>query len=47
MEQRDIITADGGFDFHQDFNNQEKLSHKLIFCEVVTALTIQNGAIYM
>ena len=38
----DIITADGGFDFSIDFNNQEKLSHKLIFCEIVTALTIQN-----
>ena len=38
----DIITADGGFDFSIDFNNQEKLSHKLIYCEIVTALTIQN-----
>ena len=38
----DIITADGGFDFSIDFNNQEKLSHKLIYCEIITALTIQN-----
>ena len=37
----DIITADGGFDFSIDFNNQEQLSHKLIFCEIVTALTVQ------
>ena len=27
----DVITADGGFDFSIDFNNQEQLSHKLIF----------------
>lgn len=38
----DIITADGGFDFSIDFNNQEKLSQKLIYCEIVTALTIQK-----
>ena len=37
-----IITADGGFDFSSDFNNQEKLSQKLIFCEIITALTIQK-----
>ena len=38
----DIITADGGFDFSINFNNQEQLSHRLIFCEIVTALTIQK-----
>ena len=38
----DIITADGGFDFSDDFNNQEQLSYRIIFCEIVIALTIQN-----
>ena len=30
----DIITADGGFDFSIDFNKQEQLSNRLIFCEI-------------
>jgi 23S rRNA U2552 (ribose-2'-O)-methylase RlmE/FtsJ len=34
----DLITADGGFDFSSDFNNQEDQSMKLIRCEVYCAL---------
>lgn len=38
----DIVTADGGFDFSVDFNKQEELALKLIFCEVVCALSVQK-----
>jgi 23S rRNA U2552 (ribose-2'-O)-methylase RlmE/FtsJ len=38
----DLITADGGFDFSIDFNKQEQLSSRLIFCEIVTALSVQK-----
>jgi len=38
----DFITADGGFDFSSDFNNQEDLSLKLILCEVLCALMLQG-----
>lgn len=38
----EFITADGGFDFSTDFNNQEKQSFQLILCEVYTALQIQK-----
>jgi 23S rRNA U2552 (ribose-2'-O)-methylase RlmE/FtsJ len=38
----DFITADGGFDFSNDFNNQEELSYRIIFCEIVTALATQK-----
>ncbi len=38
----DFITADGGFDFSSDFNNQEDMSLKLILCEIYTALKIQK-----
>jgi 23S rRNA U2552 (ribose-2'-O)-methylase RlmE/FtsJ len=38
----DFITADGGFDFSNDFNNQEELSYRIIFCEIVTALSTQK-----
>jgi len=37
-----LITADGGFDFSGDFNNQEKLSYRIVFCEIVSALAIQQ-----
>lgn len=41
----DIVTADGGFDFSNDYSNQELHAFRLIFCEVVTGLTIlkKNG----
>ena len=38
----DFITADGGFDFSSDFNNQEDLSIRLILSEVLLALLIQK-----
>jgi 23S rRNA U2552 (ribose-2'-O)-methylase RlmE/FtsJ len=38
----DFITADGGFDFSVDFNNQEELSYKLILVQVFYAITIQK-----
>lgn len=41
-EKADFITADGGFDFSNDFNDQERQSLRIIFCEVVLALSCQN-----
>lgn len=38
----DFITADGGFDFSSDFNNQEEMSLRLITCEVLSALLTQR-----
>lgn len=38
----DFITADGGFDFSSDFNNQEEQSFRLIVCEVLTTLLLQK-----
>ena len=38
----DLVTADGGFDFSIDFNKQEILAYRMIFCEVVTALAVQK-----
>lgn len=39
----DFVTADGGFDYSMDFNNQEQDSFNLIFCEVLYALIIQKA----
>ena len=38
----ELVTADGGFDFSIDFNKQEQLSYRIIFCEIVTALSVQK-----
>lgn len=38
----DLITADGGFDFSTNFNKQEQSSLQIIFCEIVSALSIQK-----
>ena len=38
----DLVTADGGFDFSVDYNLQEFLAQKLIFSEVICALSIQK-----
>tara|TARA_Y100000992_G_scaffold302444_2_gene276644 strand:+ start:202 stop:1653 length:1452 start_codon:yes stop_codon:yes gene_type:complete len=38
----DFITADGGFDFSSDFNNQEELSYKLILVQIFYAIIIQK-----
>lgn len=37
-----IITGDGGFDFSNDFNQQENLSFPLIYCQTLTALLSQK-----
>jgi len=39
-QQADIVTGDGGFDFSDDYSNQEILAFRLIFCEAVTGLNI-------
>jgi 23S rRNA U2552 (ribose-2'-O)-methylase RlmE/FtsJ len=38
----DFITADGGFDFSRDFNNQEVTIGRLIFCQICFALCLQS-----
>ena len=38
----DIVTADGGFDFSIDFNNQEKQACNLIFAEICFAILTQK-----
>ena len=38
----DIITADGGFDFSVDFNNQEQMALRLILTQVAYAITMQK-----
>ena len=44
----DIVTADGGFDFSDDFNNQEQKSYRIIFCECVGALaTLRVGGFFI
>jgi 23S rRNA U2552 (ribose-2'-O)-methylase RlmE/FtsJ len=42
----DFITADGGFDFSNDFNNQEASIVKLLFAQIAYALCMQkeNGS---
>lgn len=41
----DLVTGDGGFDFSNDYNNQEQVSLKLIICEVIAGLSLlkENG----
>lgn len=38
----ELITADGGFDFSQDFNRQEITSLKLIYAQVCYAIAMQK-----
>tara|TARA_B100000795_G_scaffold20844_1_gene13896 strand:- start:1169 stop:2356 length:1188 start_codon:yes stop_codon:yes gene_type:complete len=38
----DFITADGGFDFSVDFNKQEAMALRLIFTEVLYAISMQK-----
>ena len=43
-----LITGDGGFDFSINFNKQEILSIKLIFCQICYALAMQKkGGIFI
>lgn len=37
-----IVTADGGFDYSNDFNKQELNSSRIIYSEIATALNILN-----
>ena len=40
----DIVTADGGFNYHDQYDYQEQLSYKLIYSEIITALhTLKVG----
>lgn len=38
----DLVTADGGFDYTTNFNQQEQVSSKLIFSEIVCALALNK-----
>ena len=42
----DIVTADGGFDFTVDFNNQEVVALRLVISEVFMALALQRKGGY-
>ena len=37
-DKADFITADGGFDFSNDYKNQEQNSYQLIICEIIGAM---------
>ena len=37
-----LVTSDGGFDYSNDFNNQEQNSRKIIYAELITTLLIQE-----
>ena len=37
-----LVTCDGGFDYSDDFNNQELNSRKIIYAELITTLLIQE-----
>jgi len=39
----DLITADGGVDFSENFNNQEHTATKLIIAQVIYAITMQSN----
>ncbi len=44
----DFVTADGGFDYSVDFNNQEMDSAKIIFAEMLMAFNIQKkGGVFV
>ena len=38
----DFVTGDGGFDFSNDFNQQEESAINLIFAEVCFAMVLQK-----
>lgn len=44
----DLVTADGGFDYSYDFNEQEEATLPLLVCEVLTAFLVQkNGGTFV
>ena len=38
----EMVTSDGGFDYSNDYNNQEESSYQLLFCEIYICLHIQK-----
>jgi 23S rRNA U2552 (ribose-2'-O)-methylase RlmE/FtsJ len=38
----ELVTADGGFDFSVDFNQQEQLAHRLIIAQLITGIRSQK-----
>lgn len=38
----DLITSDGGIDYSQNYNSQELLSYKLLYCEIYTNFKLQK-----
>ena len=42
LNSMEIITADGGFDFSIDFNQQELMASRLILTEIFYALAMQK-----
>lgn len=42
INKSDFVTADGGLDYSIDFNNQETMSNKIIYSEILCALNILN-----
>lgn len=38
----DLVTSDGGFDYSDNYNNQEISSYQLLFCEIYINLNIQR-----
>jgi len=43
-DKADIVTGDGGFDFSIDYDKQEQLSYRIIFCQIVASLgVLKNG----
>lgn len=38
----DLVTADGGFDFSMNFNNQEDMFQRLLLSEIYTACIVQS-----
>lgn len=38
----DIITGDGGFDFSTSYNNQEKMAIRLLFTQMIYAVSLQK-----
>jgi 23S rRNA U2552 (ribose-2'-O)-methylase RlmE/FtsJ len=42
VEGAELVTADGGFDFSVDFNQQEQLAHRLIIAQLITGIRSQK-----
>jgi hypothetical protein len=38
----DFVSADGGFDFTENFNEQESMMHRLLFAQIAYALCLQK-----